>query len=154
MFYTLKSRYYSAQIIEVDDGYRLELTRSFIYEKDEVWKRAILLHEVGHIYSSYQESPLDELRAQLWAIEKARLRRWTRIETMLVRMIREDWAHLFSNENKNHRLASKEYRRLERIQKAIRTSLARSERENDEETLYNVDWDIGIRENFLAEKAS
>ncbi len=95
--------YYPAQVSELEDGsYLLELCRKeFLYHKDEIYLKALLVHELGHIatfHITFQSSSYDEYIAHRWALRVTFKKRFFRIHRELQLMI-ESWKNFTWNED-------------------------------------------------------
>jgi hypothetical protein len=100
------------------DGTKIELSRKHFMYRNEVFQKALLMHEVGHLSTSYYfKHHARELYSHLWAIKKANSLGWNRIKRELINAIKS-WSNgsFTWNEDKGiHRkyiIASKNYRSM------------------------------------------
>ena len=95
---------YPCQVSLIEDRTcLLELSRKqFMYNKDQIYLRALLLHEIGHIVAAYlkiKSTSVEEFTAHKWAIDITKKRKYNRLHNELRAML-ESWREYTWNEDK------------------------------------------------------
>jgi hypothetical protein len=96
--------FYPCQVSEIDDKlYLVELSRKdFIHNKDQLYLKALLLHELGHIAASclkIKNPSIEEYTAHKWALNITKKRKYLKLHYELCAML-ESWREYTWNEDK------------------------------------------------------
>jgi len=95
--------FYPCQVSETEENmYLLELSRKvFMYNKDQIYLRALLLHEIGHILVSplkIKSTTIEEYAAHNLAINITKKRKYSKLHKELRAML-ESWRIYTWNED-------------------------------------------------------